>query len=876
MTTPLHTPIVRTLPIRMEPVDGEALDSWLEALSFRLATTWGDLVAATGLPKPDGNRAFPPLIALLPEEADALALATGKDPGFLQLLTLARYHRTGLAIRSGVRLVDRTFPWSRSRFSRFCPDCLRDSSGRWSLFWRLGWAFACETHRCLLVDECPRCRCRQRERPMPADLIPHPGHCAIPAPQATGRAPARCDADLTTAATLRFDADHPVLAAQRQIAQIIRSGTASFGIYRNWPVDGAGALADVRAVAGRILAYATEQDLQERLPADLHAAYCELGTRVSDPGAAPRPDAKPGMAAPAHAITAAAAVTAALNILGSASIESAGAAMRWLITGARTSGLAVNTSNIGWGRRTTTTLTGTQLAALAPLMNPSDQLRYRIGTPLPTRPADDEAIAAAITAKLPAAMWPAWVVRLAPAGLEYQRLSTALPCAVLLVNTRLTLTKAAEAMGRGGGGHSLSHILQRLEAVSCWNSLREAFIELAEYLHTHEIPIDYTRRRALDYSRLLPDDEWIQICQGAGIRSGDGKKAAVARCYLYATISGNPARRAPGFIDTNDFVSALANFPAQMTSRLAEALDQCAQIFLYHNNITEPVTWCPPLGLVAGLDLPGADPETVDIRQLRRLLHRSLTLSAIAEKLGTSLEVVRYRLSQHPVPEQLRNPATWPSPSIDQLARKLSAMQLSNLYHDQNLSARQIAARYGVSRQTVVRLVRQYGLDVRPAHTPRRHVAVKRDWLYTEYVINRRTLPELAAETGMSTMNMARWAKFHGIERRGRGGPSHTANINSARAAQLAPEILRPALEQIGGDQRLSRFAAASTHPTVTAAAATLGLHQPVLHGQIKRLERELGGPLLECAQRGRPMTLTALGDRVLDAWRHWNAAPRP
>ncbi|MGC7224631.1 LysR family transcriptional regulator, partial [Mycobacteroides abscessus subsp. massiliense] len=93
---------------------------------------------------------------------------------------------------------------------------------------------------------------------------------------------------------------------------------------------------------------------------------------------------------------------------------------------------------------------------------------------------------------------------------------------------------------------------------------------------------------------------------------------------------------------------------------------------------------------------------------------------------------------------------------------------------------------------------------------------------------------------------------------------SHTANINAAKAAQLAPEILRPALEQIGGDQRLSRFAATSTYPTVTAAAAALSLHQPVLHGQIKRLERELGGALLECAQRGHPMTLTALGVRVL------------
>jgi hypothetical protein len=164
-------------------------------------------------------------------------------------------------------------------------------------------------------------------------------------------------------------------------------------------------------------------------------------------------------------------------------------------------------------------------------------------------------------------------------------------------------------------------------------------------------------------------------------------------------------------------------------------------------------------------------------------------------------------------------------------------------------------------------LARQHGIELRRPQGRRRLEHIDRDWLYTEYVVHRRALPDLAAEKGMSTANMSRWAMTHGIPLRGRGGPSHTANINAAEAARNAPAILRPALTTIGGAERLSRFAAAANYSTVTAAAAALGLNQPVLQGHIARLEAELGGPLFTRAQRGHPMALTYLGTRVLHAW---------
>lgn len=46
-------------------------------------------------------------------------------------------------------------------------------------------------------------------------------------------------------------------------------------------------------------------------------------------------------------------------------------------------------------------------------------------------------------------------------------------------------------------------------------------------------------------------------------------------------------------------------------------------------------------------------------------------------------------------------------------------------------------------------------------------------WHIEQYVVRRRTLPDLARETGMSTANMARWAHIHKIPLRPRGGGSH-------------------------------------------------------------------------------------------------------
>ena len=246
----------RTFPIRLAPLPGEALDSWLEALAHRLNVRLGDVLGDLGLAAPNKNGtrelAVPAdwTIALRQEEAARIAHATGADPQQLHDMTLMRFDGRALRIDQAKRQVSRHVLWGRPRGSRFCPECLADSGGRWPLTWRLGWSFACLTHHRLLADRCPDCGRVQRERPFSRHALPVPGRCGI-RPSRTGdlAIPAGCGQDLTQAETLSLPVGHPALAAQRLILETIESGDASFGPYADTAAAGDGRA--IRPASGR-------------------------------------------------------------------------------------------------------------------------------------------------------------------------------------------------------------------------------------------------------------------------------------------------------------------------------------------------------------------------------------------------------------------------------------------------------------------------------------------------------------------------------------------------------------------------------------------------------------------------------------------------
>jgi transposase-like protein len=194
----------------------------------------------------------------------------------------------------------------------------------------------------------------------------------------------------------------------------------------------------------------------------------------------------------------------------------------------------------------------------------------------------------------------------------------------------------------------------------------------------------------------------------------------------------------------------------------------------------------------------------------------------------------------------------------------LPKRELADLYLNQKLSLDEIGRRVGASAQTISRLAHEYGISLRRGRCPR--AVVDRVWLYEQYITRRRTLNDLARETGISTASMNRWAHIHQIPLRGGGGPSHQRNLHANDEAMAAPAILRPALQEKGGWQRLQRFAATAAYVTMGAAAVARGVDPGAFTSQIKRLERDLGSQLLIRAQRGQPMMLTVFGAEVKNA----------
>lgn len=136
------------------------------------------------------------------------------------------------------------------------------------------------------------------------------------------------------------------------------------------------------------------------------------------------------------------------------------------------------------------------------------------------------------------------------------------------------------------------------------------------------------------------------------------------------------------------------------------------------------------------------------------------------------------------------------------------------------------------------------------------------DWLRQRYEVERRTIPEIAAEAGVTGTTVNRHLVNAGIERRARGSASRATAIRvDPRAGESA--LLRRILLGQDSVQRAERFLVVARHDTMTTAAKEIGAAPSLLTAQMKRLGADAGGPLITRAFRGRPLSLTSLGLEV-------------
>lgn len=145
------------LPVRVTPVTGESLESWLERLAASNTLTTAQLLAETGV---SSNLS---VLALPAPTIQRLAQRTGVDRDRIHAATLAALDGHGIDLTGYTPTAPRSYRqvaargWAPAHGTQLCPRCLA-GHGIWSLAWRTPYATICVEHGVYLLNECPGCR----------------------------------------------------------------------------------------------------------------------------------------------------------------------------------------------------------------------------------------------------------------------------------------------------------------------------------------------------------------------------------------------------------------------------------------------------------------------------------------------------------------------------------------------------------------------------------------------------------------------------------------------------------------------------------------------------------------------------------------------
>jgi hypothetical protein len=213
---------VRTLPLRLSPIDGESLTGYVVRYAHTFGLPPGEVVRAFGL----GDRmreAGRYGVRLSAQQLERASIATGVERDQLQAMVLARFAGRAFpqaSISAANAVLTQARPHELAWQSRFCPQCLREH-GAWLLRWQLRWSVLCTRHELLLARHCRRCGAIPRigaHATWPRDHageLPDPTRCWHRRPQRE-----LCRAPLTRQKPAKAP-DIALLPAQRRIDALL-------------------------------------------------------------------------------------------------------------------------------------------------------------------------------------------------------------------------------------------------------------------------------------------------------------------------------------------------------------------------------------------------------------------------------------------------------------------------------------------------------------------------------------------------------------------------------------------------------------------------------------------------------------------------------
>lgn len=322
--------------------------------------------------------------------------------------------------------------------------------------------------------------------------------------------------------------------------------------------------------------------------------------------------------------------------------------------------------------------------------------------------------------KVPAQIWDDWMTRHAAHRIDREIVASALSAAVVFTGTRLTHAAALDLLDPGAPSRRVTNVMREFGRREHETGTLRAILRLAAYLDTHDVPIDYARRRALDCTNLLPKEQWTQLCRRLDVRPGGGARWRNARALLHRMVTGSPISTAPAEWESSAVTAySVLMFDRSLPRDVRGQLEIAGREFLAAHQIDEPLAWSPPLDEpdAASPDSPAPPPpwataraaraelaEILPVADLARACDAGGTTYEIARETGVSRQTVSRALSELGVATRRgRNPSI-----------RIDDAWLRDQYEGQHLSIRQLADLAGCSASTIARRLRGAGVALRP------------------------------------------------------------------------------------------------------------------------------------------------------------------
>ena len=648
----------RSLPMWVEPIPGEALESWLAAMATRMDATWGELLDAVLPTCVDGTaasyRGAVLTTSLTAQERQAISAATTLDEGQLDSMTLAGRYGAPL-ITTDSRTGRARTPWGLIYRQRYCPLCLKARPGRRKLEWLLPWMFICVEHRCFLVDACPQCAQLQTVFDWFARrLYPHPDRCDRLV--RTSTPPHRCPARLARARPDKLREGHCVLSMQQRLTELLAMPTVDEGVYHRAPVRPEQLLIDLHVLGNWIVKTPQVPELIQVFGGRPTAH--EVGKwvhRLSFPALPGQPGShQAGMpstdriALKAPAAWVAAGVTAALVVLMQPSLHEAEEALRTAMP-------SIGTRELRFRRRKSGIVSSPAVNAMMVKAKVADltvvqQLRYRTTTDLPQLPHTVRyAGMNPMFHAVPTLFWQEWAFCLDIEGWMWGVTRQLWSRLLVTIGCTMAEHRMKRLLRSTVGAQSVAQFAEGLRTLPYWDSIVAALYRIHQHLQANPPPIDYQRRRMLNYGGLLPEAQWNHLVAEEGFRSSP-PTAEAAQLWLTEQLSGAPV--ATGSL--HDRIASTDRVRGTLTPNLVKKLDAVALEHLESQGISgEPTTWEPPLSVLDGVSLPGVPAKAIEPQKIHNLLAAGLTIPDAARTLGVSKWKVRYQIERHPMPADL-------------------------------------------------------------------------------------------------------------------------------------------------------------------------------------------------------------------------------